>query len=82
MLTYIHCGSLASLLSGSAGDTIHQVQLYSLFYLEAVVVEKMTAAPLPLVKSSDNYLSTSSEENSAEEVEDGLAEGGTPFSIL
>ena len=38
------------------------------------MVEKMTAAPLPLVESSDNYLSTSSEENSAEEVEDELAE--------
>ena len=30
----------------------------------------MTAAPLPLVESSDTYLSSSSEENSAEEVED------------
>ena len=29
------------------------------------MVDKMTAAPLPLVESSDNYLSTSSEENSA-----------------
>ena len=38
------------------------------------MVEKMTAAPLPLVESSDNYLSTSSEENSAEEVEDEFAE--------
>ena len=42
------------------------------------MVEKMTAAPLPLVESSDNYLSTSSEENSAEEVEDELAEVVTP----
>ena len=73
-LADIHCGSLAAGLDIRFSWGYSTVQLYSLFYLEAVVVEKMTAAPLPLVESSDNYLSTSSEENSAEEVEDEFAE--------
>ena len=72
-LADIHCGSLAGLaIRFSWGYRSSPAVL--LFNLEAVVVEKMTAAPLPLVESSDNYLSTSSEENSAEEVEDEFAE--------